>query len=104
MSDKMTCPVCGSHTSGVFSAAQNGDPCPRCGAPADVILRVDALRETRADEALKAELERTVIELGRVTAERDQLAVMVEAIRMVLSPEERDQILPEGYTAPFPRR
>lgn len=90
MGNRMTCPVCGSHTSSVLYAVRDGEPCPHCGAPADVIERVNALQETRADSTLKAELERTIIELGKVTAERDRLALIVAAVQQAVATDGRD--------------
>lgn len=84
MSEKMTCPVCNSRTSSVLNAVSHGDPCPVCGTPADTVLQVEQLRELRADGALKARVEELLIELGKVTAERDRLAQMVEAVRYAM--------------------
>ena len=87
MSEKMTCPVCNSHSSSVLRAVVEGDPCPNCGTPADVILEVEQLREQRADAALKARVEALTIELGKVTVERDRLARIVENVRFALDDE-----------------
>jgi hypothetical protein len=84
MSSKMTCPVCDSRTSAVFGAVMDDQPCPHCGAPASVIVEVNALREQQADQGLKARVEELLIELGKVTTERDRLARIVEGVRYAL--------------------
>lgn len=86
----MTCPVCGSHTSGVFAAVLEDRPCPVCGAPAEIIARVSELRRERADEDLKSELSEALANLGRVTAERDRLRLMIADIRDVFTRDEAD--------------
>lgn len=57
MSDKMLCPGCDSYTSSVLAAVSGGRPCPYCGLSAEVVLKVEAVRLTKADEALKAKCE-----------------------------------------------
>lgn len=84
MSDKTTCPGCNSRTSAIRQAVQDGEPCPYCGLPADVIWQVEGVRARQADETLKAEVERLLIENGKLTAERDRLARQVEQIRWAL--------------------
>jgi hypothetical protein len=80
----MTCPVCNSHSSSVLSAVNDDRPCPSCGTPASVILEVDALRSKRGDEQLKRRVEELMIELGKVTAERDQLRRVVDGVRLAI--------------------
>lgn len=89
----MKCPVCGSYGSDIYRSVMvdNGN-CPHCGAPGDVIDRVDQLRQQRADEQLKAELEQALTDLGKVTAERDRLARIVEGVRLAMADELRDYL------------
>lgn len=83
----MECPVCRSYSSSVLAAVVQGDPCPSCGTPANVILDVERLRTERGDAELKAKVEELMIELGKVTADRDRLARIVEGVRCALDDE-----------------
>jgi hypothetical protein len=56
MSNKQSCPACGSHTSAIWSAFEDGAPCPYCGLPADSALQFEIAQRRGADEAL---IERT---------------------------------------------
>ena len=62
MSDKMTCPGCDSHTSGVLAAFNDGEPCPYCGLSAETTLELRAVRRSHADEALKTKCEQLLKE------------------------------------------
>lgn len=57
----MTCPACGSRTSSVVAAFEDGDPCPACGLPHAAAVAVVAVKEQQADaevtrRAIRAEL------------------------------------------------
>lgn len=69
MSNKMACPACGSHTSSVLAAFEEGRPCPECGLSAEASLEILTVRQRRADEELKTKLEATIKE--RDTAQRE---------------------------------
>lgn len=62
MSRKMTCPACNAYTSSVLAAFEEGQPCPYCGLSADAALEIDGVRQQRADENLKARLEKAIKE------------------------------------------
>lgn len=84
VSQKTLCPVCSSYTSAITAAVQDNHPCPYCGTSADVIWEVNLLRGQRADEQLKARVEELLVELGKVAADRDRLAGIVEGVRSAL--------------------
>lgn len=62
MSEKMTCPGCGSHTSDVLRAFAADEPCPYCGLSSAAAVEVMAVRAVKADAALKEMTERVIKE------------------------------------------
>jgi hypothetical protein len=84
VSEKMNCPVCGSYSSSVLRAVEDGEPCPNCGAPAATILEVNHLRERRSDEQLKARVEALLIENGKLKQERDRLLLILDRVQLAL--------------------
>ncbi|WP_328436919.1 hypothetical protein OHA71_06505 [Streptomyces sp. NBC_00444] len=60
MSSKMTCPACDSHTSSVLTTFEEQRPCPYCGLSAEAALEILTVRQRRADEELKAQLETAI--------------------------------------------
>lgn len=89
MSNKMECPVCKSYSSTIYQAVViDGGDCPVCGAPGEVIDRIDRLQQKRADDGLKVELTQALTDLAKVTAERDRLARVVEAVREAMQNNE----------------
>jgi len=52
MSNKATCPACGSHTSSIWMAIEEGTECPNCGLSAEAMLQFEAARRRGADEEL----------------------------------------------------
>ena len=87
MSNRMTCPGCEAHTSSVLAACEEGSPCPYCGLSANAILEIGALRVKRADETLKARLEKALVERDRAVAEAARLRGLVEDARRALGCE-----------------
>lgn len=81
MSNKLSCPGCGSHTSGVYVAVADGAPCPHCGLAADAIITVHDARRRAADADLLAQLEAAVVRAGRAEAEA---AKVKERLRQVI--------------------
>jgi O-phosphoseryl-tRNA(Cys) synthetase len=73
VSEKMTCPGCGSHGSAVLMAFGDDRPCPSCGLSADAAHEIIAVQRKRADEALKAELSEALRRADRAETERDEL-------------------------------
>jgi hypothetical protein len=84
MSDKLECPVCGSYSSSVLSAVYDGRPCPGCGASAAVVIEVENLRQQRGDQALRDRVESLLIELDKVTTERNRLRLTVQRVQDAL--------------------
>lgn len=67
MSNKLTCPSCQSHTSGVYEAWSGElDHCPTCGIPGETIRAIMETRKTFADALLKSENEALVIQNGKL--------------------------------------
>jgi DNA repair exonuclease SbcCD ATPase subunit len=62
VSNKMTCPGCNSHTSDVLRAFEDGAACPYCGLSAEATLEIQAVRKSRADEAIKVKCEQALKE------------------------------------------
>ena len=60
MADKMTCPGCGSHTSAILRAFDEGESCPTCGLSATAAVEIIAVRATRANAEVKAMFEKAV--------------------------------------------
>jgi hypothetical protein len=100
VSTKTDCPACRAYTSDVTAAVDRGEPCPYCGLSADAILEITAVRQARADEALRKRLETALIERDRARAAAEIAARMLEAVRSALgcehpySPHEKDQETP----------
>jgi len=64
----MECPGCGSYSSSVLSAFHDDKPCPSCGLSAAAAWEILRVRKSRADEALKRQLEQEIA--ARSAAER----------------------------------
>ncbi len=77
---KMTCPGCNAWTNAVGYAYRDGDPCPECGLPHSATEAVLTARKSSADEKLRAEYERVVVEWGKVTAECEALRARLRAV------------------------
>lgn len=89
MSDKMTCPGCGSHTSSVYSAYADGEDCPICGlsyaASSELIEIRDTVRVSLANDKVKAIAEDALCRAGKAEAENERLRRTVEAVREALA-------------------
>lgn len=91
MSDiKRSCPVCEAWTSEVGYAVRDGEPCPYCGTPADLILRIDALREAHGDRRLRQELETALVDMSKARQEADRLRDMLTRVQLALWPIMRE--------------
>jgi len=98
MSERMTCPACGSYTSSVLNRYYEGKPCPECGLSAAAAAEIIHIQQTKADEALKTRLTDTIRERDEATqklaeAERrlDRLADgMEELVRIVRQPLNKE--------------
>lgn len=49
MGRRMTCPACGSRTSSIVAAFEEGDPCPVCGLPHAAASAVVAIKAREAN-------------------------------------------------------
>jgi hypothetical protein len=56
MSEKMTCPGCGSHSSSVLADYRAEKPCRNCGLSWDAATEILDVQERTANEELKAKL------------------------------------------------
>jgi hypothetical protein len=61
MGRRMLCPACGSYTSSIVAAFEEGEPCPACGLPASAAAAVIEVKARQAGEevtqrAVRAEL------------------------------------------------
>jgi hypothetical protein len=77
MSVKETCPGCDAHTSSVYAAFRDGDPCPYCG------------HEQAAQERARMALRDAV----------DDLEAMIESVRRAGVPEDEVSHLLAGLNA-----
>ena len=84
MSQKMKCPVCNSYTSSVLSRVMDGDPCPYCGTSAEIVLRVEGLRESHKESGLRDEVERLTVALGKAEARAVEAEAMLVGVRDIL--------------------
>lgn len=80
MSNKTTCPACDAHTSAVFMAFNEEEPCPYCGLPAEVADVVLAARARGAETAVLERLARA--EQRAANAER-RIHELESALRVV---------------------
>ncbi|HEU4544068.1 MAG TPA: hypothetical protein VFR23_23260 [Jiangellaceae bacterium] len=81
MADKMVCPACGSYTSSILRAFQEGQPCPSCGLSSQAAGEILDVQERRANEQLKAQLETAITERDRAQSEARRLAVHLDRIK-----------------------
>jgi hypothetical protein len=80
MSNKATCPACDAHTSSVWTAFADGDPCPYCGLPAGAAEAFENARQRGADEAL---IEQAARAEQRATAAEERCRVLERALQEV---------------------
>ena len=85
MGERMTCPVCDAHTSGVLSAVRDGGPCPYCNAPAELILEVTSLKARATDEKIVQRVQELGVQLGKAQGENERLQRLVMNIRDALA-------------------
>lgn len=91
MSDKMTCPGCDSHASAVLRAFEDCEPCPYCGlswsTAAELEEKHRTVRQSRANEEMKAIAEAALLRAGRAEAAAERLQRQVDAVRAALGGE-----------------
>ena len=93
MSEKMTCPGCNSHTSGVLFAVREGRRCPYCGLSPAAILEVNAIQLSKADQDLKDRAEKAIVAEAKLESELAWCKSQLNKIRSVMDqkyePEEQ---------------
>jgi hypothetical protein len=88
MSDKMECPGCGAYSSSVLIKVSDDEPCPFCGLSAHAILEISAVRRKKADETLKQQLEKALIERDRAVTEAAKLNRVLYSVRRAIGCEK----------------
>lgn len=87
----MTCPGCDARTSSVLAAFEDCDPCPYCGlswsTAAELEEKHRTVRQSRADEEVKAIAEAALLRAGRAEAAVERLQRQVDAVRAALEGE-----------------
>lgn len=84
MSDKMTCPGCGSHTSSVWHAYIDGESMPCCGLSNGAIAELITIRDSRANDSIKAIADAAVKRANAAETELGKLRRQVQAVRDAL--------------------
>jgi hypothetical protein len=79
----MECPGCGSYSSRILTAYQEDEPCPVCGLSSEAMHEIETVRESRANEELKTQLETAI-------KERDQAQSELALAKSRLARIERD--------------
>lgn len=85
MSEKMTCPGCGAHTSSVLVAVEQDEPCPYCGLSSSAIAEVNAMRRRREDDALTERAAEAEIRADRAEAETRRLRSVLDQISDIIA-------------------
>ncbi len=94
MSNKATCPACGSHLSGVYEALEGEIAgCPVCGLPGSVMRQIEDARRAHADAGLTRQLEEALVRAGKAEAELARLRRLMFPVRQVFAEwEGRDPL------------
>lgn len=98
MSDKLSCPGCGSHSSAIYRAVKDDGPCPHCGLSAAAILEVLGARERGANAELTARYEAAVIRADKAEDEATNLRKQLDDIRTAANLD------PASYRSPYEHR
>lgn len=80
VSDKMTCPGCDAHTSGVLGAFKDGEPCPYCQLPATATEEILDARKRAADADLTKRYEELVKRNAQLETERNLLRAALNQV------------------------
>ncbi len=91
MSNKATCPACGSRTSSLWAllygdGAGLDDSCPGCGLSVDAMREVLAARERGANKDLTEKYEALLIRVDVAEREARELRQVVADVRSALGP------------------
>ena len=84
----MECPGCGAYSSSVLIKVSDGEPCPFCGLSADAILEISSVRRVKADEALRQQLEKVLVERDRAVTEAAKLRNALYNVRSAVGCEK----------------
>lgn len=84
MSEKMTCPGCGTNTSSVRWAYIQDDPCPECGLSALASELLAVVRSRRADDALTAQLTEALKRIDKLERENESMSSKLDNIKYAL--------------------
>jgi uncharacterized Zn finger protein (UPF0148 family) len=98
MGRRMTCPACGSRTSSILRAFEDGESCPSCGLPYTALAAVIDIKAREANDevtqrAVRAEL--------RAAAAEDELHTLRRVVEAVRSAVNRPPDRWDGRTEPF---
>lgn len=78
---RIQCPGCENSLHAILVAFREGDPCPRCGLPADVARQVYEAQRKGADEALREMYTAAMKRALDAEQERDDLRERMREIR-----------------------
>lgn len=90
MSEKMTCPGCGAHTSSVRTAYVEGEPCPNCDLPAEATAQVLDARRRSADAELTERYTQAIMRAERAEQRVRRLETTLQTLRDVLDEAAKD--------------
>jgi hypothetical protein len=80
---RIECPGCGNYLSDILAAFRDGQPCPRCGLPADTARQVHEARRKGVDEETERRyldaLKRAIAAEAEARDLRERLDVIREA-------------------------
>lgn len=83
MSNKACCPGCDSYLSAIWEImhGERWEPCPKCGLPAETLIKIQQARESHASKELAEKYEALAIRCGRAEAEAAYLRSQLCRIR-----------------------
>jgi hypothetical protein len=96
VSEKASCPGCGSHSSELYRLITTGETsdgktaCPSCDLSVTAIVEIGTVRRRVGDEQLKLTLVQTLERASRAEAERDRLQRKLVYLRTVF--EELEEL------------
>lgn len=94
VSDKMTCPACNAHTSGVNDALLGRlEACPSCGLPGTALREIEHARKRHAGTELTGQLETATIRYAQAEAELKRLRIRMRQVRQVFADWEKEDPL-----------
>ena len=91
VSSKLECPGCGSYSSTILRAFEDGEVCPACGLPATATAEILDARKRAADAELTTRYEEAVKRVGRLETENHALRGALNSVRQAL--RQADEIV-----------